>query len=79
MFQNILFPNNYIPHGHCYMWQPGLLGLHIISDSLIFLAYYSIPLTLLYFLRKRKDVPFRMVIALLFLLIQCKFLSYYKT
>jgi hypothetical protein len=33
----------FIPHGHCYLWQTNLVGLHILSDGLIGLAYYSIP------------------------------------
>ncbi|PSB14491.1 hypothetical protein C7B61_04360 [filamentous cyanobacterium CCP1] len=48
----------FIPHGHCYLWKPGLVWLHIASDLLTALSYYSIPLTLLYFVRKRQDVPF---------------------
>lgn len=35
-----------------------MVGLHVISDSLITLAYYSIPVMLVYFVRKRQDVPF---------------------
>jgi hypothetical protein len=38
--------------------------LHLLSDSLIALAYYSIPLTLLYFVQKRKDLPFLQVFFL---------------
>ncbi|MDF5731047.1 MAG: PP2C family protein-serine/threonine phosphatase [Rhizonema sp. PD38] len=48
----------FIPHGHCYLWKPDLVGLHTISDALIALSYYSIPITLFYFVRKRKDLPF---------------------
>ena len=47
-----------MPHGHCYFWNPGLLGLHITSDALIALAYYSIPFTLVYFVRNRRDLAF---------------------
>ncbi|MGZ5008497.1 MAG: PAS domain-containing sensor histidine kinase, partial [Methylobacter sp.] len=39
-------------------WQPALLWLHVISDLLTTLAYYSIPLTILYFIRRRKDFPY---------------------
>ncbi|MDQ2100762.1 MAG: PAS domain S-box protein [Tychonema bourrellyi B0820] len=56
---NLLFTANYIPHGHCYLWQRELVGLHIVSDSAIALSYYSIPLSLLYFVFQRKDLPFR--------------------
>src|SRR4028119_63611 len=61
---NFLTENPFIPHGHCYLWKPWLVGLHIISDSLIALAYYSIPLTLLYFVRKREDLPFNGIFLL---------------
>ena len=43
-----------IPHGYCLAWSPLLLWLSVISDLLITLAYYSIPLTIIYFLYKRK-------------------------
>ncbi|BCL37707.1 hybrid sensor histidine kinase/response regulator [Nostoc sp. MS1] len=48
----------FIPHGHCYLWKTDLVWLHIISDGLIALAYYSIPATLFYFVRRRQDLPF---------------------
>ncbi|HEY9597873.1 MAG TPA: PAS domain S-box protein, partial [Cyanophyceae cyanobacterium] len=54
----------FIPHGHCYLWKPGLVGLHVISDALTALAYYSIPLTLLYFVSKRRDIPFNWIFLL---------------
>ncbi len=49
---------SFLPHGYCYLWRPGLLSLHVISDSVITLAYYSIPAGLVYFVRRRRDVPF---------------------
>ena len=61
---NLFTAGGYIPHGHCYLWQTGLVGLHILSDSLIAIAYYSIPLTLLYFVRKRQDLPFNGIFLL---------------
>jgi len=47
-----------MPHGMCYMWNPAVIWLHVLSDGIIALAYYSIPITLLYFVRKRKDLAF---------------------
>jgi PAS domain S-box-containing protein len=49
---------SFIPHGHCYLWNSRLVWLHIASDLLIALAYYSIPITLVYFVRKRSDLPY---------------------
>ena len=57
-FKNFLTAGGFIPHGHCYLWKPGLVWLHVASDSLIALAYYSIPVMLVYFVRSRRDVPF---------------------
>jgi len=47
-----------MPHGHCFLWNPGLIWLHVTSDALIALAYYSIPITLIYFVRRRQDLAF---------------------
>jgi PAS domain S-box-containing protein len=52
---------DFMAHGFCYLWQPALIWLHVVSDTLIALAYFSIPLTLIYFVRKRRDVPFNWV------------------
>ncbi|HEV8702764.1 MAG TPA: hypothetical protein VGV60_15950 [Candidatus Polarisedimenticolia bacterium] len=54
-FLRKLFATDFMPHGHCYFWQPEIVWLHVVSDSLITLAYYSIPVALVCFLRKRKD------------------------
>lgn len=54
----LLTDKRFIPHGHCYMWRPDLLWTNVIADGLITLSYISIPFTLLYFIHKRKDVPF---------------------
>ncbi len=51
----------FYPHGYCYLWQRGLVLLHLISDSVITLSYYSIPIGLVWFVRKRKDVPFNWI------------------
>jgi signal transduction histidine kinase/CheY-like chemotaxis protein len=50
--------DDFMPHGMCYLWQPGVLWLNVVSDALIMLAYFSIPFTLLYFVRKRSDLQF---------------------
>lgn len=54
----------FMPHGHCYLWYPEILWLHIISDALIALSYLSIPLALLVYARKRRDMPFRRLFCL---------------
>ncbi|MBC3364864.1 HAMP domain-containing sensor histidine kinase [Pseudomonas sp. SWRI154] len=54
----LLTDKRFMPHGHCYLWRPDLLWTNVIADSLITLSYVSIPFTLIYFINKRKDVPF---------------------
>ncbi len=61
---NFISPQSYIPHGHCYLWQKPLVGLHLVSDFLIAIAYFSIPVMLLYFVFKRSDVPFQKVFVM---------------
>jgi signal transduction histidine kinase len=51
----------YMPHGHCYLWKPGLVWLHVISDLLIGGAYVLISLVL-YALVRRIRLPFSTVI-----------------
>jgi signal transduction histidine kinase/ActR/RegA family two-component response regulator len=49
---------NLLPHAFCITGSQPLLMLHVVSDSLITLAYLLIPLALLNVIRKRSDVPF---------------------
>jgi two-component system sensor histidine kinase/response regulator len=61
----------YIPHGHCYLWQTPLVSLHLVSDALIAVAYFSIPAMLLYFIHQRQDIPFSKVFILFSAFIIC--------
>lgn len=64
LLNNLLSPSQYIPHGHCYLWQTPLVWLHLLSDALIAIAYFSIPAMLIYFVKKRSDIPFSKVFVL---------------
>jgi diguanylate cyclase (GGDEF)-like protein/PAS domain S-box-containing protein len=59
--KNLFTSDSFMPHGQCYLWNPQLVGLHVASDLLIALAYYSIPTMLIYFVHKRRDVPFNWI------------------
>jgi PAS domain S-box-containing protein len=56
-FKSLLSPD-FMPHGYCYLWDPRMVWLHVISDGLITLSYYCIPVVLIYFIRKNRDLPF---------------------
>lgn len=60
---------NFMGHGHCYLWRSDLLILHIGSDVLITLAYFSIPFALGVLLHKRQDLEYRWVFVLFILFI----------
>jgi diguanylate cyclase (GGDEF)-like protein len=62
--KNFFASESFIPHGHCYLWKPQLVGLHVVSDLLIALAYYSIPIMLVYFIQKRRDTPFQEIVLM---------------
>ena len=57
-FLSKLFSSDFMPHGYCYLWNPGIVWLHAVSDGLITLAYYFIPAVLIVLVRKRRDLPF---------------------
>lgn len=50
--------NGLTPHGFCLLWQPGLIWLHVVSDTITGLSYYAIPLALGCFVWKRPDIDF---------------------
>jgi C4-dicarboxylate-specific signal transduction histidine kinase len=54
----------FMPHGMCFLWQPGVLWLHAVSDTIIAVSYFVIPIGLIYFVRRRRDVPFNWIIVM---------------
>lgn len=65
------FNSSYMPHGHCYLWQPGILWVNVIADLLIATAYFSIPIALWIFVKQRKDLRFKRIFILFALFILC--------
>ena len=54
--ERLFSTDGFMPHGMCYEWNPVVIWIHVLSDGVIALSYYSIPLTLLYFVRRRTDL-----------------------
>jgi signal transduction histidine kinase/CheY-like chemotaxis protein len=52
------------PHGFCLLWQPGLLWTYALSDAVIGLAYFSIPVALAVIAQERRDLVFRPLLLL---------------
>jgi signal transduction histidine kinase/ActR/RegA family two-component response regulator len=56
---------NFMPHGMCYLWQPGTLWLNVASDALIASAYYAIPFALYYLVHeRRKEIAYPGIILM---------------
>ncbi len=64
-FFSLLFDGTgFPPRWSCGSWSEGHGWLHVISDLLIFGAYLAIPIVLIHFVTKRKDIPFHRVFLL---------------
>ncbi len=57
-FERLLDSSMFSPHGICLLWEPELIWLHVASDALIAMAYFSIPIALAIFVSKRRDLKF---------------------
>jgi signal transduction histidine kinase len=58
---NLLSGEPFMAHGMCFLWDPRVLWLHVISDLVTAAAYYAIPVLLFYFSRRRPDVTFNRI------------------
>lgn len=62
--QRLFDASGFMPRWQCGDWSPALGWLHIVSDSLIFVAYACIPLWLMVFVFKRRDIALKAVVWL---------------
>ncbi len=60
----LLNPAGLTPHGFCLTWAPGLVAIHAGSDAIIGLSYFTIPVSLLWIVRKRRDFQYPWIIYL---------------
>ncbi|MBL8349363.1 MAG: PAS domain S-box protein [Burkholderiaceae bacterium] len=54
---SLLGRNGYLPHGYCFQWTPELLWSMVGADAVIALSYFSIPLAIVSFVRRRGGAP----------------------
>jgi len=48
----------YVPRAFCMFEEPAVIHLHLVSDAVIALSYYSIPVALIYFVRRSRELTF---------------------
>ncbi len=59
LFGWLFSSTGFMPHGHCYLWQPGTLWLNVGADGLIAAAYYAIPIAIYALVRQwRGEIPY---------------------
>ncbi len=63
-FSGLFDTNLWPPRWYCGKWTPFHGWLYIISDLLIWSAYFTIPLIIFHFISKRKDVQFNRIYIL---------------
>jgi len=56
-----LFGRGFMPHGHCYLWAPGMVWTQVTTNLLIGLAYAAIASTLAVLVRRIRNIPFAWV------------------
>jgi hypothetical protein len=52
---SLLGRDGFLPHGYCFTWSPGLLWSMVGADAVIAAAYFSIPVAILSYTRRRPD------------------------
>src|ERR1700745_546218 len=59
LIRKLFSSTEFLPYGTCYNWNPYVIWLHVVSNGFIALAYCLIPITLVYLVRRRRDLVFR--------------------
>lgn len=59
-----IIQTEFMPHGFCINWSPALLTTYLIGDGLIFIAYLSISILLVYLINRRTDLSWKSIVSL---------------
>jgi signal transduction histidine kinase len=70
-----VFSVDFLPHRYCYLYDKQLIALHVGTDTVIWLSYVAISLTLVYLVwRTRREIPFSwMFLAFGLFIVACGF------
>lgn len=62
----------FMPHGHCYLWEPALVWVEVLANALIAGAYFAIAFTLAYLVKRGRYLPFKgMALAFGLFIVTC--------
>ena len=63
-FLRRLFASDLMPHGPCWGWEPWAVWSNVVPDAIIALSYLAISLTLIYLIRRRREMLFSGMVVL---------------
>ncbi len=64
MIDKFFQTKDFMPHGICLLWRPSIILPMIFGNIMIALAYFIIPIALIYLVLKRKDIGFKWIFVL---------------
>jgi signal transduction histidine kinase len=69
---DLVTSHGFMPHGHCYLWEPALVWLQVLANGSIAFAYITIFATLVVLVRRIDDIPFQwMYVAFAVFIVTC--------
>ena len=70
--EQLFSSESFMPHGHCYLWSPGLVWLEVSANAVIALSYFAISATLAWLVTRIRDLPFKAAyLAFGFFIVAC--------
>ncbi|MBW4652436.1 MAG: GGDEF domain-containing protein [Kaiparowitsia implicata GSE-PSE-MK54-09C] len=60
-----------MPHGSCFLWNPSLTTLHAVSDGVIAIAYFSIPMMLFAYRRHAAEQARPVLLLFVLFILSC--------
>lgn len=60
---------DFLPQGHSYLWRADVLWLNVASNAILFIAFTSISVVLIRYLRKSPSSPYKWIFVMFSLFI----------
>ena len=59
-----LFASDLMPHGVCWAWDPWVVWTNVIPDAVTALSYFTLSLTLVHLIRRRREGTYGWMVLL---------------
>lgn len=54
----------FAPHGFCLTWRADVFWVHLLSDAIISISYFSIPAAIIFYISRRQNIRFQWILVL---------------